>query len=1016
MAGVQGGGASAGRRPCIDARRDAVRRFSGSPILRQLAIVILGLSFAAPLAGQGISTGRVRGVVNDTTGQPMGNVRVALTDRRSGFTYVMRTPRAGVFTFAFVPPGDYDLLAEQLGYLPVVVRDITVVPQGDVRVAVRLEPADPPVMERATSAFDAAYLDRASGGPPWGFGALELRRLPDERRDLASVGRFSSIANGDLVIEGLPASLSQVSVDGIPIRFPRHPLIGEEEAGTSALPILGFERAVIDGGGLDVEWSDYAGGRLAGQGIRGSNTLETRLYADWAPTKLSSSKYFDPQDLTGNSFRGGALLSGPIIRDTAHFVFGVDVQRLETALPPAWESSAADTSLLPAADSLGVDLAAYRRPRLATSRVASGFGRFDWQANRTNRLTFLTYGSLLEADDPLLVRRYVGLGSSRKSYDVAVGANFISVLGSVVALELRAAFETGRQEYFGNDTALTLVADGPVSWGTDPALPGRFDRTGFRLNQTFHVTLGAQQFKVGGAINYNSYRDTYAYNRVGSFVWGSGTELLAQDGAFRQTVGREPIGKFSTYQFGGFVQDRWTAAAGADLIFGFRVDWERVDRAALVANQQLFARAGIVSDSLDATHTKFSPRLGFIWDVANKHRWVVRIDGGVYQGAANSAAFSEAVALAGANQIREGTGTLSSWPAAPDSVTAAPAGALISVLPYRFSAPKSLRATLGISGSLGAGTQLHLSGAFRHTDFLTRRRDLNRVPGIVELDQYNRPVYGQLEQRGAVLAAAPGSNRRLADFSVVSALNQDGVSDYLGITARIEHRLSRLLGLSFGYTYSRTTDNVPGLARGPDAQLSPFPDSLNGVDWDEGTSDFDVPNRAVFGAELNLRVARIAGFFRYESGIPFTPGFRDGVDANGDGSWRNDPAYVDDQVTGVSDLFGSWDCLRTQVGRFAERNSCRGPARKSLDLRVALGPFRIGYPVELVIDAMNVLDAENADVDRALYLVDGSAALVRDPATGTVTVPLVANPDFGRAIRRYGSGRYLRIGLRVNYD
>ena len=340
----------------------------------------------------------------------------------------------------------------------------------------------------------------------------------------------------------------------------------------------------------------------------------------------------------------------------------------------------------------------------------------------------------------------------------------------------------------------------------------------------------------------------------------------------------------------------------------------------------------------------------------------------------------------------------------------------MSVVPYKFSAPKTTRAALGISGSLGGGTMLHLSGSYRHTDFLTRRRDLNRVPGVVALDQYDRPVYGDLEQYGSAVLAMPGSSRRLADFSVVSGLNQDGVSDYFGVTARLEQRVRRAVKLSFGYTFSQTTDNVPGMARGFDAQLSPFPDSLNGVDWDDGVSDFDIPHRAVFGAEADLRFARIGGFFRYESGLPFTPGFRDGVDANGDGSWRNDPAYVDDQVTGVGDLFGTWDCLRTQVGRFAERNSCRGPARKSLDLRFALGPFRLGYPVEIVIDALNVLDAENADVDRALYLVDRSGALVKDPATGTVTVPLLANPDFGRAVRRYGSGRFLRIGLRVNYE
>jgi hypothetical protein len=81
-----------------------------------------------------------------------------------------------------------------------------------------------------------------------------------------------------------------------------------------------------------------------------------------------------------------------------------------------------------------------------------------------------------------------------------------------------------------------------------------------------------------------------------------------------------------------------------------------------------------------------------------------------------------------------------------------------------------------------------------------------------------------------------------------------------------------------------------------------------------------------------------------------------------------------------------------------------------------LGPVRFGAPVELVVDAINILDAEYAVPDRALLLVDAAGTLTTDPASGVVTVPLATNPNFGRSIRRYGSGRFLRLGLRVNYE
>src|SRR5690606_32789463 len=130
--------------------------------------------------------------------------------------------------------------------------------------------------------------------------------------------------------------------------------------------------------------------------------------------------------------------------------------------------------------------------------------------------------------------------------------------------------------------------------------------------------------------------------------------------------------------------------------------------------------------------------------------------------------------------------------------------------------------------------------------------------------------------------------------------------------------------------------NLAGAAgAAPDDALTPLP-TASGTDWREGRSDFDVPHRLSAGAELRIGGplnARLAGVYRYRSGDPFTPGFRDGVDANGDGSGRNDPAFVDERIAGVSELARAWPCLRTQSGALAERNACRGPGVHGLDVR-----------------------------------------------------------------------------------
>ena len=107
----------------------------------------------------------------------------------------------------------------------------------------------------------------------------------------------------------------------------------------------------------------------------------------------------------------------------------------------------------------------------------------------------------------------------------------------------------------------------------------------------------------------------------------------------------------------------------------------------------------------------------------------------------------------------------------------------------------------------------------------------------------------------------------------------------------MERRAQRGLGLRAAYTYSRTTDNWTLDRTGdPADQLSPFPSGSNVIRMDRGSlrqldiltawclADYRFPGG--IGMELGLR-------FRYRSGLAFTPGFRPGVDPNGDGSGRN---------------------------------------------------------------------------------------------------------------------------------
>jgi hypothetical protein len=143
--------------------------------------------------------------------------------------------------------------------------------------------------------------------------------------------------------------------------------------------------------------------------------------------------------------------------------------------------------------------------------------------------------------------------------------------------------------------------------------------------------------------------------------------------------------------------------------------------------------------------------------------------------------------------------------------------------------------------------------------------------------------------------------------------------------------------------------------------------------------------------------------------LPFTPGFRTGVDANGDGSGGNDPAFIAASTSGMATLTSANSCLASQAGVFAARNSCRDPGVGSLDLRASL-PISHGWAITL--DGFNLAGTTTGRFDHAAVLVDPKGTITTD-ATGHTVLPLVANPGFGQLLSRRGDPRTIRIGFRV---
>jgi len=111
------------------------------------------------------------------------------------------------------------------------------------------------------------------------------------------------------------------------------------------------------------------------------------------------------------------------------------------------------------------------------------------------------------------------LGATLDTRDFFGGATFGSRLSQDLSHELRLGVESSVRTYGATTPAATAFADVGAPVGSDPALPGRFQRTVVRASEGLQYQVGPHRVKFGGGLAFNSYDQTYAFGSGGTFFF-----------------------------------------------------------------------------------------------------------------------------------------------------------------------------------------------------------------------------------------------------------------------------------------------------------------------------------------------------------------------------------------------------------------------------------------------------------------------------------------------------------------
>ncbi len=996
----------------------------------QIAVWVAVSGLAVPLTAQSLTSGSLQGVVVGVDGSPLSGVQVSIETAAGGAVAEFQTGFSGSFGLRLVAAGEYRVLVEQAGYQPVRRIGVLVAPGQQTSIRILLERRPPPIV---------AVQDQVEPASPAGMARARLvSRLEltshEARRDLSDLGAnltelvtpFDGRAGLALAAGGLPGWRSRLVVDGVPETSLSHPGFPDQPAVTPIFARDGLDQVSVFGAPVDAEWRGTLGTTIAAQSRRGGNRFLFQPFLSASSGSLGARPLDNPADSASLALRAGAFLSGPIVRDTAYFALRFDYQSVELPSSYSWTQDAATyqgqavslRDVLPAiaADSFGTQIGSLVAPPIRTWKGGSGSGRVDWRLGRSHDVAVRAGLAVWKERAGILGADLVsGAGSDLSARD-ASAALTVTSRGDLLSNELRVGFNLARREYAGAAVPSTAIVGSGAAFGRSLGLPALFDQKTFDVSTAVQLSRGAHQIKLGGSATVLDYRQDYRYGASGSFLFGSVDGFGAGEGLFTQVVGPAEAAQFTTAQLGAFLQNTWSISPQLDLLIG-----ARVDRFTLPVEKMntdpVWEAVTVPRDTVYKNRVNVSPRLGFVWQDGGD--WVVRGGGGLSFAPLDRYAFAEALLFDRDVTVRRGAGNFAAWPALPTETGAPTTGQRLTLLNSTIRAPRTAKLDAGISRRLGHA-MLHLSAAYHHTDYLLRRDDLNRLASPVAATQEGRPVYGSLVQYGGLVTATPGGNRRFSGYDLVSGLSPTGSVDYYEVGAMLEQRLSERVALIASYTYSKTEDNLIGSrSADPTDQLNPFPDGLDGADWAKGRSDFDVPHRGFALLRLSSggrSPIALSARYRVRSGLPFTPGFRPGVDVNADGSGNNDPAYLGTGVSGVDVALQGASCDAGLSGRFAARNSCREKMQQALDLSLSVGlPVgRLGDRLALTVDAFNLVATETGVVDRALVLIDPAGSL-GSGGSGSVTLPLIANPNFGSLLVRRGDPRSVRVGLRLEY-
>jgi hypothetical protein len=312
-------------------------------LMRRIALLLAAslLLVAASISSFGqAGTSTVRGTVTDPQGNVVAGATVTITNVGTNTSRTTTTADVGIYSFEFVPPGDYKIEVSATGFKKAVVNNVHALVSQPTAADVKLEIGN--VNETVTVAANAAegLINREDATLGNGFVPKQITELPTNARSIPALLTLQPAATRSGEVAGSRSDQSNVTLDGVDINETQTNSVGanvQDDPLASNLPanntVLRLNSEAIQEFRVTTTNPNANQGHSGGAQISlitrsGSNDWHGSAFELYRSKGLAANDFFNnrtgvekPQ-LIRHSF--GGSVGGPIVKDRAFFFYSYE--------------------------------------------------------------------------------------------------------------------------------------------------------------------------------------------------------------------------------------------------------------------------------------------------------------------------------------------------------------------------------------------------------------------------------------------------------------------------------------------------------------------------------------------------------------------------------------------------------------------------------------------------------------------------------------------------------------------